>query len=158
MKRADQAGKDLRAGFSLDLWLKVDSLKAGQAIFDSRNEAGKGIFVSTTDAGTLRISLNDGRGDSSWESDHGTMQGGKLHHVALIVDGGPKIITFVLDGLLCDGGDQRQFGRGRFGSNLRTPEGATVAKVSLATQSLRIYSRALRTSEAVGNFQAGMNP
>ncbi len=72
------------------------------------------------------------------------------------MDGGPKIITFVLDGSLCDGGDQRQFGWGRFGYNLRTPQGATVAKLSPVIQSLRIYGRALRTSEAVGNFQAGL--
>ena len=156
MTRADHGGKDLRAGFSLDLWLNLDLLKAGQAILDSRDEAGKGVLVSTTEAGTLRIALNDGRCESSWEGDRGGMQAGKLHHVVIIVDGGPKIITFVLDGILCDGGDQRQFGWGRFGSNLRTPEGATVATVSPAIQSLRIYGRALRTSEAVGNFQAGL--
>lgn len=69
---------------------------------------------------------------------------------------GARIITFVLDGILCDGGEQRQFGWGRFGSNLRTPQGATVAKVSPAIQSLRNYGRARRASEAVGNFQAGL--
>jgi hypothetical protein len=47
------------------------------------------------------------------------------HHAAVItVDGGPKIITFVVDGTLCDGGEQRQFGWGRFSPDLRTPKGA----------------------------------
>lgn len=155
-KRADQGGHDLRAGFSLDLWLKLDSLQASQAIFDSRNEAGKGIFVSTTGAGTFRIALNDGRAESSWESDPGALQPGQLQHVVIIVDGGPKIITFVLDGTLCDGGEDRPFGWGRFSPNLRTPEGATVAKLSTAVQSLRIYGRPLRTSEAVANFQTSL--
>ncbi|MHC1769246.1 MAG: LamG-like jellyroll fold domain-containing protein [Verrucomicrobiia bacterium] len=155
-KRADQGGHDLRAGFSLDLWLKLDSLKSGQAIFDSRNEAGKGILVSTTGTGTIRIALSDGRAESSWESDPGALQPGQLQHVVITVDGGPKIITFVLNGTLCDGGEDRPFGWGRFSPNLRTPEGATVAKLSPAVQSLRIYGRALRTSEAVANFQASL--
>ena len=31
-RRPDHGGKDLRAGFSLDVWLKPASLQAGQAI------------------------------------------------------------------------------------------------------------------------------
>lgn len=73
----------------------------------------------------------------------------------MIVDGGPKIIGFVVDGILCDGGDERQFGWGRFSPTLRTPRGAARAKVGSAVRSLRIYGRALRTSEAVGNWRAG---
>jgi hypothetical protein len=80
---------------------------------------------------------------------------GKPQHVVITVDGGPKIITFVVNGLLCDGGDDRQFGWGRFSPNLRTPTGATTLKIGSALQSLRIYNRALRTSEAIGNFRAG---
>ena len=155
-KRADHGCKDARAGFSLDLWLKLDSLKAGQAILDSRDASGKGILVSTTDAGTLQITLNDGRTESSWDSDKGAIKPGKLHHVVITVDGGPKIITFVVDGVLCDGGDERQFGWGRFSPNQRTPTGAATLKIVPAVNSLRIYNRALRTSEAVGNFRAGI--
>ena len=153
-KRADHGCKDARAGFSLDLWLQLDSLKPGQAILDSRDEAGRGILVSTTDAGTIQITLNDGRSESSWDSDKGAVKLGKPQHVVITVDGGPKIITFVVNGVLCDGGDERQFGWGRFSPNLRTPTGAAVLKIAPAARSLRIYNRALRTSEAVGNWRA----
>jgi hypothetical protein len=71
------------------------------------------------------------------------------------VDGGPKIITFMVDGVLCDGGTERQFGWGRFSPHLRSLNGAGKVKVDSAVRSLRVYSRALRTSEAVGNFRAG---
>jgi hypothetical protein len=71
---------------------------------------------------------------------------------------GPQIITFVVDGVLCDGGDQRQFGWGRFSPTLRTPNSAATAKVASAVHSLRIYNRVLRTSEAVGNYRAGLAP
>jgi hypothetical protein len=79
----------------------------------------------------------------------------------ITVDGGPKIITFVVNGTLCDGGDQRQFGWGRFSPTLRAPNpgleagGVPMLTIAPAVRSLRLYSRALRTSEAVGNFRAG---
>lgn len=154
-KRPDLAGKDLRAGFSLDFWLQLESLAAGQAILDSRDSCGKGILVSTTDASTIRITLNDGRQESSWDSDRDVLITGKLHHVVITVDGGPKIITFVVDGVLCDGGDQRQFGWGRYSPTLRAANVSATLKIAETIRSLRVYNRALRTSEAVGNFRAG---
>jgi hypothetical protein len=157
-KRPDHGGKDVRAGFSIDSLLQFDSLVPGQVILDSRNASGKGLLLSTTDNGAIKLTLNDGRSESSWDCDRGTVQTGKRHHITVIVDGGPKIITFVVDGILCDGGDQRQFGWGRFSPNLRAPNGSQTLciapKMNGSVQSLRIYNRALRTSEAVGNFQA----
>lgn len=154
-KRADHGCKDARAGFSFDFWLQLDSLKPGQALLDSRDESGKGILVSTTDTGTIQITLNDGRTESSWDCDKGVVKSGKPQHVVITVDGGPKIITFVINGILCDGGNERQFGWGRFSPNLRTPTSAAMLKIAPAVRSLRIYNRALRTSEAVGHWRAG---
>jgi len=153
-KRADYGGKDLRAGFSLDLWLKVESLKTSTTLLDSRDSTGAGIHVSTTTTGAVRLILNDGRSECAWNSDKGVITPGKPHHVVITVDGGPKIITYVVDGLLCDGGEERQFGWGRFSPNLRAPNGSPLLRIAPAVQSLRIYNRALRTSEAVGNFRA----
>lgn len=156
VRRADHGGRDLRAGFSLDLWLQLGSLDAGQTILDSRDETGAGILVATTDRGTLGIVLSDGRQQAAWDSDPGAIQAGQIHHVVITVDGGPKIITFVVDGVLCDGGDARQFGWGRFSPTLRSPRGADTLRIAPAVQSLRLYNRALLTSEAVGNFRAGV--
>ncbi len=157
-KSEDQRGMDLRAGFSLDLWLQLDTLHGGQVVFDSRNTAGQGILVTTTENGALKLAMNDGRQSVSWYSDSGVLKAGKLQHVVITVDGGPKIITFVVNGVLCDGGDERQFGWGRYSSTLRTPNGAVTAKLTPAIRALRIYNHALRTSEAVGNFRAGCPP
>ena len=154
-KSEDHCGKDLRAGFSLDLWFKIDSLEPGQPLLDSRDTDGKGILVTTAEDSSLLITLNDGRTGSLWSSDLNLLKTGNLQHVVITVDGGPKIITFVVDGILCDGGDQRQFGWGRFSPDLRTPNGASSLKISPSVQLLRIYNRAIRTSEAVGNFKAG---
>ncbi len=154
-RRADYGGADLRAGFSLDLWFKLDSAAAGQALLDNRDDQGRGLLLVTTTGGAVRLTLNDGRSESSWESDAGAVRAGQVQHLVATVDGGPKIITFVVDGVLGDGGDQRQFGWGRFSPHLRAPNGAAKVKIGAMVRSLRIYRRALRTSEAVGNFRAG---
>ena len=154
--RADLGGKDLRAGLSIDLWLKLETIEAGQHLLDSRDGAGRGILVSTDDAGSIRIELNDGRQQSGWVSDRGVVTAGKSHHVVIVVDGGPKTITFVADGVLCDGGDERQFGFGRFSPTLRAPNGSPTVRIAPPIQSLRIYARALRTSEAVANWRHGI--
>ena len=112
--------------------------------------------MATTNTGTIRVTLNDGRTESAWECDAGAVRVDRLQHMVITVDGGPKIITFVVDGVLCDGGDERQFGWGRFSPVLRAPNGARTVKIDPAVRSLRVYQRALRTSEAVGNFRAGI--
>jgi hypothetical protein len=83
---------------------------------------------------------------------------GTLHHVAVTVDGGPRIITFVVDGALCDGGQHRQFGWGRFSPHLRGVSGAGTLRIAPSLdgelERVRVYGRALRTSEAIGNYRA----
>ncbi|MFQ5808950.1 MAG: LamG-like jellyroll fold domain-containing protein [Armatimonadota bacterium] len=157
--RPDYGTKDLRRGFAIDMWLQLDSLAAGQVVLDGRTESGRGVAIETTTRGTLEIVLNDGRTESRWDCDAGMLEAGKLHHVAVIVDGGPKIISFVVDGRLCDGGEGRQFGWGRFSPNLRHVNGATRLRIGPdlwgEIRALRVYDRYLRTSEAIGNYRAG---
>ncbi len=154
-RRPDHGSKDLRAGFSVDFWLSPEAVPAGTALVDSRTATGQGLLVTSTAHGTVRITLNDGREEASWESDRGLFTPGRAHHVVITVDGGPKIITFIVDGVLCDGGTERQFGWGRFSPTLRSANGAAKLKLAPAVRQLRLYSRALRTSEAVANFRAG---
>lgn len=149
--------QDLRQGFSLDFWFQLESLDPGLPLLDSLDNEGKGVLVETGKNGSLRITLNDGRTENSWSSDENLFNTGTFHHTVITIDGGPKIITFVVDGVLCDGGDQRQFGWGRYSPHLRTPNGAEFLSIDPAVRSLRIYRRALSTSEAVGNFNAGLH-
>lgn len=154
-------------GFSLDFRVRLDDLSPGQVLLDWRDAAGKGGIVLTTPDETIQIELGDGRVKNSWDCDRGLLKAGQTHHVTIVVDGGPRIITFLVDGKLCDGGTQRLYGWGRFdehygwgrpGDALRDGHGKTLRlaptlKGQLLT--LRVYDRYLRTSEAVGNFHAG---
>ncbi len=153
-KSEDQRGFDTRAGFTLDLRIHLETLAPGQTLLDSRDSDGRGLLVATDADAALRITLNDSRTECAWSSDQGLLSAGKPHHAVITVDGGPKIITFVVDGTLCDGGEQRQFGWGRYSPNLRTPDGGETLRIAPAVKALRLYNRALRTSEAVGNYRA----
>jgi hypothetical protein len=154
-KRMDHGTEYVRDGFTLELWAR---LKPGQILLDNRTRDGRGLIARVTDDHRVEISLSDGRTENRWASDAGMLEPNKLHHIAIIVDGGPKIITFVVDGKLNDGGDSRQFGWGRFHPNLQSVNGAPKMRIDKGVHRLRVYNRYLRTSEAISSFRAGPNP
>ena len=158
-KRSDYGKEDLNHAFTVDLWVRMDSSKPDQWLVDNRTPDGKGYALRTTAEGSAEIILNDGRTESRWASDPGSLVTGKPQHIVAIVDGGPEIITFVIDGRLNDGGDRRQYGWGRFSPNLKSVAGAPEIRLGNNLEgkvlSLRLYDRYLRTSEAVAAFRAG---
>jgi len=157
--RADYGAEDLRSGFSIDLRMRLRSLAPGQTLLDNRTPEGRGFVLRTAPGDAVEIVLHDGRTENRWDSDPGMLEAGKIHHLAVVIDGGPKIISFIVDGQLCDGGDARQFGWGRFSPSLQSANGDPTLRIGpgLAGEilHLRLYGRALRTSEAIGNFRAG---
>ena len=179
-KRPDYGAKDLRNGFSLEMWLQLERLDGGQRLLDARAPNGQGWALQTTERATIEIILNDGRTENRWDCDPGLLEAGKLQHLAVVVDGGPKIITFFVDGILCDGGKYRQFGWGRFSPALRhvnstsknpiiapgsasVQDGAAVesdaerVEIGAGIRGLRIYNRYLRASEVIGNYRMGLD-
>ena len=146
---------DLRTGFSLELWFQLDSSVAGRVLLDTRLENGQGFVLQHKGNGQLELVFDDGRTRASWDSDPRAVSVGKRHHAVVIVDGGPNVISFVVDGRLCDGGDFRQFGWGRFSPHLRHANGSPRLLIDGAIDLLRVYGRALRTSEAISNFRSG---
>lgn len=168
--RKNLAGKTIKVpalsldpGFSLDMRLNLEELTAGQTILDTRDESGRGLVLETSPRFSLSLTLSDGERAATWESDPGTHEGtlgvDRTHHVVATVDGRSRIITWLIDGVLNDGGAVRQYGWGRVDPELGGLGGE--AKVEAAPKivgkllSLRVYDRPLRTSEAVGNFRAG---
>jgi hypothetical protein len=67
--RVDFGMKDQRQGFTLDLWLRLDSLEPGQVVLDNRTADGRGFCLETTPRGSVAIVLNDGRSESRWDCD-----------------------------------------------------------------------------------------
>jgi hypothetical protein len=158
-KLASLAG---RGGFTVDFWIKLKELTAGQSILDTRDASGKGIALVTSDRSTIKLVLNDGSAAYEWDSDAGTHPGtlkvNAWQHVAVIVDAGPRIVSFVVDGVFNDGGALRDYGWGRFPKEMGDVNGAearVAGKLFGQLSRLRVYNRYLRTAEVVGNWRAG---
>ncbi|MGH2561578.1 MAG: LamG-like jellyroll fold domain-containing protein [Thermomicrobiales bacterium] len=147
-------------GFAIDFWITPDDVSRERTIFTTRNRYGRGIKLSLAAGGAARIELSDRLIDDWWDSDPGLLTPGTAHHVAVIVDGGPKIVSYVVDGVLCDGGTVRPKGWHRFPPPMGDVNGWSRFTIdpdlTSRLHALRIYDRYLRTSEAVGNFQAGL--
>jgi hypothetical protein len=139
-----------REGFTLEAWLDAEGCKPGDVLLD----AGDLTLSMGTDHNVV-LRLTDGEHETEWASDPGGLAGEGLHHVVAIVDGGPKIISYVIDGKLCDGGESREFGWTRFDFGMGPPAAASTVRAQDSVHTARLYARALRTSEAVGSWRAG---
>ena len=151
--------RDEGAGaLTIDVAVRFADLAPGQVILDGRDAAGRGYVLGTSDRETVRFEMSDGWQAALWDCDAGLLKTNTLHHIVLSVDGRAKVICFVVDGALNDGGAQRPFGFGRFSPILKDITGARALQVAPAVHGelthLRLYDRALRTSEAIGNFRA----
>ena len=156
--RYQKVPTDSAGSFTIDLAVRFSDLASGQVLLDSRDAAGRGYLLRTTERGTVRLELGDGWQGAYWECDAGLLQTNSLHHLVISVDGRAKVICFVVDGRLNDGGAQRPFGFGRFSPTLKDVSGGPELQIAPdlhgELRHVRIYGRALRTSEAVGNFHA----
>lgn len=158
-KRMDYGTKKLNNGFTLEFAFTADEIRYRINLLNNINTSGRGFRVFINDNSCIEIAMNDGRSECRWQSDP-VIFSGKRHHVGIIVDGGPDIITFVIDGKLNDGGNHRQFGFGRFSGKLRNVEGRDSIIIGddwCAMHGCRLYNRALMTSEVIGNRRAGFN-
>jgi hypothetical protein len=153
-ERFDYGGKDLRTGLTIEIELRLHDFGCGQVLFDTRDRFGRGLLVCTNAAETLEIVAFDGQTRACWDTDAGAVKPGETHHVIAIVDGGPRIISFVVDGRLLDGGEERLCGWGRFSPHFADPNGGERARVGTALRGriglLRVYDRTLTVSQAVG--------
>lgn len=147
----------LPGSFALDFWVRFRELTPGQVLLDSGS-----VKLTTSERFTLQLVLNDGQRTATWDCDPGTHPGtlrvGQWQHVAAIVDAGPRIISFVIDGEFNDGGAARQYGWSRYDrqlSELAAGQAHVAPKLHGEMGPLRLYNRYLRTAEAVAHFRAG---
>ncbi|MSU51572.1 MAG: LamG domain-containing protein [Opitutus sp.] len=151
-----------QGGFTIDLWMEWTDLSPGQVILDNRDSRGRGVLLHTNLDGTLEITMGDGKVINAWTADRNALQARKRHHVVVVADSGPKIIMFIVDGILCDGGSEREFGWGRFSPFFQTSDSDTPLRLAPNFHgrliNIRLYNRAMTVSEAIGNFRAGPPP
>jgi hypothetical protein len=165
--------------FTLEIWLLLTETTESQVVIDSFGQRRRGFRVSTAAHNALELELHDGNArrwlevidgaDPSqnvrslrhwrWTTDQDVIEPGELHHVVFIVDGLAKVVSIVVDGILCDGGEARIQGWWRLNPYLDELNDDFLCKVGDGMMGqvslLRIYDRYLRTSEAVSNYRAG---
>lgn len=138
--------------FTIQLIVDPEDMKAG-CILDGRDDLKQGISLEYTEDKTFKINLNDGQHHTCWESDAITS---KKSHITVIVDGCSGIISFVINGLFCDGGKQRDYGFGRTDYQMTQIAGKGYFSVGPAAQQIeliRFYDRYILTNEAVANYR-----
>jgi hypothetical protein len=151
---ADYRTKDLRQGFSLLLELYLASSAAGQVLLDTRRADGVGLVLTTTADASVELRLFDGGTYALWSADAGWLRPSVRHRLVAILDGGPKIMRFVVDGRFDDGGAQRAQGWGRFSPYLTDVTGTPTWLTAAGVSRWQVYGRALYTAEAVALTRA----
>lgn len=150
---------DPDGGFTIDLWLTPGSLASGQVLLEARDVDGHFVRLETAERSTIALTIGGADSQFRWEADPGIFKADHRHHIVCIVDGGPRIASMLVDGRLCDGGDERDRGWTRYPVNL--PATREIRALNVGTHldgvvhCLRLYGRPLRTSEAVAHYRAG---
>jgi hypothetical protein len=87
---------------------------------------------------------------------------GQARQLAVVIDSGPGLVLVVVDGVLCDGGYAQLRGwswlppqLGDLSAGVEALEAGGARYEGAAVAGGRVYGRALRVSELVGNFRAG---
>jgi hypothetical protein len=150
-------------GFTIDLNLVLATLSPGQLLLSSKDKNGKQVELKTGDFGAIEISLSDGERSDSWTSDPGFVKATGLEYsVSVIVDNGPRIIQFVIDGTVNNGRNIREFGWGRFVADMKNFNFENIETGKLYGESvnikgkiseLRLYNRPLMNTEIIGNHK-----
>ena len=156
-------------GFSLEFRLKTGKIKKDQVLLDTRKIktegygnsskfAGNGILITILKSGEISVLLDDGRSPLIWKTDPGIIKPSKSHHIVINVDAEAKILTFLIDGDLWDGG-KRPFGYARFNPYLYDVNGEEAVSFSPEfkgdVELFRLYTRCLYISEGIGNYRSG---
>lgn len=132
-------------GFSLELLVEGFPGADDVMLLDGRTETGQGFAL--TGAGALV--LNDGANTFEARPAGLPAIGAGPAHLVVTLDGAANIVTFLVNGRLCDGGEAAQYGWYRFPPALTVLPAASALRLYSSVSSLRVYDQPLRTSQAV---------
>lgn len=144
------SGGDLRAGFTLSFVL--DPSAQPGVLMDNRDALRRGFAVILEKDRCLRVVLADNRAKTHWVFSC-PMSANRPTFVSIIVDGGPKTLSAIINGEFDDGGD-RQFGFGLFHPYLQGVNGTDKTLITPAIRYLVLHKRALLSAEAVAFFHS----
>ena len=150
-------------GFTIDMLVSLSDLLSGQEILSFRDQSGKSVQVTTEAFGAVGMTVTDGEAVYEFTSDAGLIKAFGDNSVSISMDNKSRIVQFVINGIVNDGGDYRQFGWSRFEGNM-SQFGSVVLKTGkLSTgpfrpkssvKSVRLYNHPITNTEIIGNHRA----
>jgi hypothetical protein len=150
-------------GFTVDMVVNLTDLLDGQEILRFRDQAGKSVRIETEAFGAVGMTLKDGQTENKFISDAGLIKAFGDNSVSISMDYSCRIVQFVINGMVNDGGDSRQFGWSRFEGDMSQFGPAVLKTTKLKTgsfrpessvKSVRIYNHPLMNTEIIGNHRA----
>jgi hypothetical protein len=146
----DGEGCDLK-GLTLEFELDADCPDEA-VLLDSTDHEGAGIRI-TRHRGKILFSMSDGEKTTSFKSDESLMEN-SANHVAVVIDGGPSIAYFVINGIFNDGGEKRIRGWERYDPNIGDVMGREDFYIDGSISVIRVYKRPLMTVEICRNMNS----
>ena len=150
---------DQGEGFTATVRLKMNlDMAPGTILIDSRDKNGKGFWMEAGDYFSVKFSISDGNKTSEWVSDMNILQVRSYmeQEISVIADFRAKVIMFVADGVLSDGGNYRPFGWGRIDKEMKdvSTEWLRIDKNRKSITGVQFFNRPLMVTEVIGNYRA----
>lgn len=143
-------------GLTVELTITVTEPVRAGVVAGNRDRYGRGFNVCLDRGGRIGVELSDRHTEVVAWSDPGGLADGQPHHVVFIVDGMARVVSVVVDGVLCDGGDATQ-GWVQFYTDLGTLTGNQPLLIDndphVSISLFRVYDRSISTSEAVSGYR-----
>ena len=137
-------------GLTIDMSVRFQDFQRGAVLFDARDTESHGVQIAATGERQLEVVLTTGGKTARWATDLGSLAGDQSHRVTVVIDDGPNIIMWIVDGRVCDGGTHRQYGWTRYDRELgRIQVPAVIHTPSASLLGLQIFDRPLRTSDVI---------
>lgn len=144
-------------GLSIEYAFTWDSPSADTRLLSLNGRNGASLTLGLR-SNAISLEINDGERTEEYRSRAAILPASGWCHVVVTLDRAANIATFVVNGLLDDGGTEKLQGWLRMNPSLKDCDFGrhfTLAKTApISPKLLRIYERALMTSEAVGNYRA----
>jgi hypothetical protein len=137
-------------GFTISLQLNMDSSAYPVSLINGMQN-GKGVNIDLLPDSTVLFSMSDGKETVELQSNAGVISGNKPHHIAIVIDGYPGLISMVVDEEFQDGGEARERGTAYFSHDFTNVNDSEFWEVNQKIiKNLRIYNRVLLTTEIIG--------
>lgn len=141
----DHSGMATNSGFAIELDLTLHN-PGNQPLINGQRGDRRGLALNIINDGCLELLMNDGWMEQRMTSEP-CLKTGK-NHVVVNIDGGPRVVSFIVNGRFCDGAEYRQFGWQRFSPYFRHVNWSEKWTVENVGQ-IKLYDRVLMTAESL---------